>query len=217
MIAAYLRMQTDPRAVCNVFNRFQELVNHGHESIALLAESDYIYNVFLMAFLRDVRTLQHCVTVVETMLRPLPTTAVCKAQNNRPIQPAEPTVQTWTILLAAFMYHRQPQAVGKIREVMLKRGVQFNNVTWNVIISGFANMQMVSQTATALMMMEEEKWPIDAYTLLGVRRLREPGRLREAMDALDANWENVDKINLSPDQGNNGRFMNDQLSYVINV
>jgi hypothetical protein len=96
------------------------------------------------------------------------------------------------------MYHRQPQAVGKIREVMLKRGVKFNNVTWNVTISGFANMQMISETAIALKMMELEKWPIDAYTLKGVQRLNELGRLRKVMDLLDANWRGVEEINLSP-------------------
>jgi len=71
--------------------------------------------------------------------------------------------------------------------------VKFNDVTWNVTISGFANMQMLSETATALKKMEQENWSIDAYTLKGVQRLNELARLREVIDGLDTNWEGVNE------------------------
>lgn len=185
MIATYLRCQTATSNVYRIYQRFRELVMEGHETIAPLAETDHTYNEFLVAFRRDRRALRHCVQIVEDMLRPLPESVILRGPDQRPLLRAKPTVRTWTILLSAFVYNRQPLAAEKVKEMMLKHGVQFDQVTWNVIISGYANAQQIPETAAAIKMMEEHGFSVDTYTMKSLRYLRDPERLKLAIDELD--------------------------------
>jgi hypothetical protein len=53
------------------------------------------------------------------------------------------------------------------------------------MIGGYSNMQMARETAGALKTMEDEQWPVDLYTVRGVKYLRDPERLRDAMNRLE--------------------------------
>ncbi|OAX83863.1 hypothetical protein ACJ72_01765 [Emergomyces africanus] len=190
MIAAFLRMQDARQIVDNVFDRFLYLRDQGHESFGPLAESDYIYNVFLQEFSRRRSgRLQNCVRVLDKMLQPLPPTAILRSQNNRPLEQAKPTVQTWTILLAAFLSDRRPNAVGKVRSMMQEQGLKFNDVTWNVAVSGFAKMQMVDAAADAVNTMMKEGWTLDEYTLNSMQWIHDRHRLLALVDNVDARFD----------------------------
>ncbi|PGH06174.1 hypothetical protein GX51_02562 [Blastomyces parvus] len=187
MIAAFLRMQNVRRVVNSTFDRFLYLRDQGHESFGPLAESDYIYNVFLQAFAsrRSGRT-ENCLRVLDKMLRPLPPTAVLRSQNNRKIEQVKPTVHTWTIILTAFTRDRHPNAVEKIRSMMQEQGLKFNEVTWNVAVAGFSTLQTVDETANAVNTMMKEGWALDEYTLSSMGWIHNRDRLLALVDDVGA-------------------------------
>lgn len=185
IIATYLRCQRNTGLAYRLYTRFRTLVIRGHDAIAPLAETDHTYNEFLVSLRSDPRSLRYCVQIVEDMLHPLPGSNVVEWATEHPVANAKPTTRSWTILLSAFIYNRQPLAAEKIREMMAKHDVNLNNVTWNTIINGYANAQKVEETAAAIKMMEEQGFSVDAYTMKGLRYLRDPERLRTAIEELD--------------------------------
>ena len=184
MISAFAKAQSDPAVIRHVFKRFYRHILEGHPSIAPLAETDHTWNAFLTGMAGHADLLNDCVEVVETMLRPFEEEVTLQG-DGRIIHKANPTVQTWTILLSAFLWSQQPRTAFTVRDMMLKRGVAFNQVTWNVMIRGFASMQMVDETAAALKMMERENWPQDAHTVKAVSMIHDQERLRWALDRFD--------------------------------
>ncbi|KAJ5289444.1 uncharacterized protein N7443_009697 [Penicillium atrosanguineum] len=171
MIATYFRCQNRLSTVQVIYHRFRELVKNDHPSIALLAETDHTYNEFLIAMRDNPHALRSCVYLVEDMLR--------SSKSPRP------TARTWNILLSAFIYNRQPAAAETIMEMMAKHQVEYDQVTWNTIISGHVSEQNVEETAAAIKAMEEQGFVIDPYTMKTLRYLRDPERLWVAIDELD--------------------------------
>ncbi|KAJ5935897.1 hypothetical protein N7454_005195 [Penicillium verhagenii] len=182
MLATYFRCQNRLANVHRIYTQFRALVAQGHPSIAPMVETDHTYNEFLIAFRNSPRGLRSCVQLVEDMLRPEYHQV---DQNGKAIVPVKPTVRTWTLLLASFIFHRKIDASEKIREMMDKHDVQYNDVTWNTIINGYANAQNITETAASIKAMEAQGFPIDAHTMKSLRYLRDPERLWVAIDELD--------------------------------
>ncbi|KAJ6088315.1 hypothetical protein N7486_009576 [Penicillium sp. IBT 16267x] len=182
MLATYLRCQNRLANVQRIYGRFRELVAQGHPSIAPMVETDHTYNEFLIAFRNSPRGLRSCVQLVEDMLHP---SSPQLAQTDKTIVPVKPSVRTWTLLLGSFIFHRQIHASEKIREMMAKHNVQYSDVTWNIIINGYANAQNIPETAAAIKAMEQQGFSIDPYTMKSLRYLRDPERLWVAIDELD--------------------------------
>ncbi|KAJ5369650.1 hypothetical protein N7509_014262 [Penicillium cosmopolitanum] len=126
------------------------------------------------------RGLRLCIQLVEDMLH----SSSAKQENKTPYH-VKPSMRTWTILLSAFIFNRQPRAADKIKEMMAKHNVKYNDVTWNVIINGYANAQNIPQTAASIKAMEQQGFSIDPYTMKSLRYLRDPERLWVAIDELD--------------------------------
>ncbi|KAL1956961.1 hypothetical protein VTO42DRAFT_6450 [Malbranchea cinnamomea] len=186
IISAFVRYQTEPIVIRRLFHRFCELARAGHPYIAPLMHTDHVFNAFLRGMARFAHLLNDCVNVVETMYRLSPQQIeIQRGHHVWKFHPAAPTVQTWTILLSAFLWHKQPQTALTIRELMLKRGYKFNKVTWNVMISGFACMQKIEETAVSLKMMQRENFSPDEYTAKAVSQIRDWKKLREVLDLLD--------------------------------
>lgn len=166
-----------------MYDRFRELVQQGHPSIAPLVETDHVYNEFLIAFRKSSRGLRSSIRLVEDMLdasaMPKETTT------GKPLKHIMPTPRTWTILLSAFNYSRQPDAAERVKDMMAKHDVEYNQVTWNTIINGFANAQDIPETASAITKMEKEGFTIDHYTMKSLRYLRDPERLWVAIEEMD--------------------------------
>ncbi|KAJ5684748.1 uncharacterized protein N7477_001093 [Penicillium maclennaniae] len=171
MIATFFRCQNRLTTVELIYKRFQELVQQGHPSIAPLAETDHTYNEFLIAMRANPHALRSCVRLVEDMLRSS--------------KSVKPSVRTWTILLSAFIFNRQPAAAETIMQMMVKHQVEYDQATWNTIISGHVNTQNVEDTAATIKAMEEQGFAIDPYTMKSLRYLRDPERLWVAIDELD--------------------------------
>lgn len=185
MIATYFRCQKRISLVRQVYERFRTLVMEGHEIIAPLAETDHTYNEFLVAYRDDPRALQYCVELVEDMLQSPPPVGLDSHGKKKVFAHVKPTVRTWTILLSAFTFNRQPLAAEKVKEMMAKQSIKYNQVTWNIIVNGYANAQNVPETAKAIKMMEDQGFPIDEYAMKSLRYLRDPERLWVALEELD--------------------------------
>jgi hypothetical protein len=140
MIAAHLHAQTSPDNVLALYDRFRDLVIAQHPSIFRLTETDHTYNAFLMALYRHAAYLPHSIRIVEDMLA----------------SHCTPTIITWSILLLSFMFHDQPSSAEKVRAMMLKRGVRFNQIAWDIWVRGHAGMNMGDKVSNALAEMERE-------------------------------------------------------------
>ncbi|KAJ5995769.1 hypothetical protein N7481_002746 [Penicillium waksmanii] len=180
MIATFFRCQNRFSNVQRIYGQFRQLVAQGHPLIFPLAKTDHTYNEFLIALRSNPRGLRLCIQVVEDMLH----SSSAKQKNKTPYH-VQPSMRTWTILLSAFIFNRQPRAADKIKEMMAKHKVKYNDVTWNVIINGYANAQNIPQTAASIKAMEQQGFSIDPYTMKSLRYLRDPERLWVAIDELD--------------------------------
>ncbi|KAF9887482.1 hypothetical protein FE257_010199 [Aspergillus nanangensis] len=185
MIATYLRCQKRLAHTQRVYSRFRSLVLDGHETVSSLAVTDHTYNEFLIAFRHDPRGLRPAVRLVEDMLQSAAGPEPDTQSQDTGVVGVKPTVRTWTLLLSAFVYNRQPLAAEKVQEMMAKHGVEYNMVSWNTIINGYANAQNIPEVANTIKAMEDEGFSIDAYTMKSLRYLRDPERLWVAIEELD--------------------------------
>lgn len=190
MLATYLRSKKNTDRAYRLYRRFRQLVMEGHKTIAPLAEFVQFPNEFIVAFREDPHALRYCVEVVEEMIRPDPGVVTVEG---RKVTPAKPSVWTWNILLSAFTFHRQQQAVEKVKEMMRKHGVEYDQTTWNTIINGYANAQDVLATVAAIKDMESHGYKIDSYTIRPLRFLKDPERLQAAIDELDRRTAEQDR------------------------
>lgn len=184
MIIAFLAQYEGRLTFEVLFNRYRDHINHAHPIISPLAATDHTANAYLMALGRQLRTLPLCTSVVQYMVRmsKLPAAA---AHGGDMVKYAAPTVQTWSILMAAFLRHGQRLAAHKVLLMMRSRGLEPNRVTWNTLISGHAALQDVSGALSALRGLKEEGFEMDEYTLKGLGRIRDRRRLLEALQESD--------------------------------
>lgn len=183
MIATFFRCKNRNLQVHRIYERFRELVKSGHPSIAPLVQSDHVYNEFLIAFRKSSHGLRSSVSLVEDMLDP--SSVPTQTTDGKSLKHTAPSPRTWTILLSAFNYNRQPHAAEKVKDMMAKYNVKYNQVTWNTIINGFANAQNIPETAAAIRQMEQQGFPVDHYTMKSLRYLRDPERLWVAVEEMD--------------------------------
>ena len=176
MILAYIRQHQDSDSLLRLYMRYHNLVQENDPVIAPLAKTDHIANAFIMALGRKPQSLEYCTLVIKHMLQPPEVGEVTKS-----VKFAVPTVQTWSILIAAYFRHGQKLAVKKVLSMMEARGLQPNKVTWNILVSGYSQMQDVDNAVGTMQQMEAAGFDADARTLEGLGRLRDRDRVMEAL------------------------------------
>ena len=184
MIATYFRCQRRLSSIERVYSRFRDLALEGHPTIAPLAATDHTYNEFLVALRGNPHGLRMCVRIIEDMMQ-TPSDIQLANDPDLAVTHTKPSVRSWTILLSAFVYNKQPHAAEKVKEMMAKHNVEYNQVVWNTIISGYANAQNIPEAAKAIRMMEKQGFNVDSYTLRSLSYLRDPNRLWVVLDELD--------------------------------
>ncbi|CAD6592325.1 MAG: hypothetical protein ASARMPREDX12_005980 [Alectoria sarmentosa] len=177
MILAYARLHQDSLGLIHSYSLYYQHVKENHPLIAPLAQGDFVANSFIMAFGKRPDTLQYCTTVVKHMLE-FSSLDFATFDN---IPYAAPTVQTWSILVAAYFRNRQSRAAEKVLDVMRERGIQGDRVTWNTLVSGYAGMQDVSAAVDTVKRMEAAGFEMDTYTTKGLEKLRLRDRLEKAL------------------------------------
>lgn len=179
MILAYNKANSLSDGLIHTYNLYQHFVRKGHPLIAPLAQDDFVPNSYIMAFGKRPETLHYCIIVIKEMLSP--------DASADPSLHASPTVRTWSLLVDAYMHHRQSQAADKVLKMMQSRGIQPDVVTWNTIIGGFAAKQDVHGSVGAMKRMEAQGIESNARTLRELRRLQDRGALMKSLkDSLES-------------------------------
>lgn len=187
VISAFLKVRLDTADILEVYNRFRQLVYNGHAVFGELAESDYMYNAFLMSLPKSPHLLTASGEIVRQMSEPLPDTARIKTPDgDRPISACLPTVQTWTIFMSHFTVLGDGQNVWNIRELMRQQGLEFNQIAWNTAIRIFATQDMVKDVEIALREMIAAGFRPDTFTMRSIKRLRDRGQVQYICKLLDA-------------------------------
>lgn len=155
---------TQPRAL---FHRYRALADSGVEPWASTIDKDYISNAFLVTLTKTKAGLLPAAEIIKTMQRePSPTDVVKKFKQ------CEPTVQSWTIFLHGFQRHGQMKMAEQVLQYMKNKGVEPDQVTWNVLVEGYAVLQDVEGVEGVLGRLKEGGRGWDEFTGSSVGKLR---------------------------------------------
>ena len=178
MILAYVEIHRGSLGLIHNYNLYHQHVKENHPLIAPLARDDFVANSFIMAFGKHPSTLQHCVTVVKHMLE---FSSLDYVTSDSTLY-AAPTVQTWSILVAAYFHNKQRRAAEKVLDMMRERGIQCDRVTWHTLVSGYAGLQDVNAAVDTVKKMEAAGFEVDSYVTKGLGRLWTRDRLKKALE-----------------------------------
>lgn len=109
------------------------------------------------------RTLKHANRNLTTGKVDLPSLQPVSAAQKLPF--AKPSVKTWTVLLQAFMEQGQPKAARRVLDMMTARGVVPDQVTWEQLVLGHANMKDEEATVDAMVKAGNAGFSIDGSVL----------------------------------------------------
>jgi len=185
ILSTYLRCKRNSNITLRLYQRLQELAAQSCPGVVELAETEHIYNEFLHALRSQANGLQLSVMIFEDMLHPSSRPVISVNGVDRELKRPKPSSLTWTLLLSSFTWARQHYAAEKVKEMMTRHKVRYDQSMWNHIINGFANAQKPIDVAKAIRQMEAEGFTMNPYILKALRRLRDPERLREAIEELD--------------------------------
>ena len=178
MILAYIKIHEGSLDLMHIYERYYQGVKENHPLIAPLAVDDVVANAFITAFGKKSNTLQHCTTVVKHMIE----FSSPNFATSYKVAYKAPTVQTWTILIATYFSWGQRRAAKKVLDMMLKRGIGGDKVTWNVLIKGYALSQDVNAVADTVKSMEAAGSETDDYTIKALGILWRQDLLARALD-----------------------------------
>jgi pentatricopeptide repeat protein len=164
MVSTVIRCRIEQSDLPLFYNRFKSLVDAGHPDFVNVATEVNVFNAFIKALGKDRDTLPFSTQILGDMLgaeasgvKPQST----DTESNDHKRMVSPTVQTWSILVHAFMTQGQPRAAEKLVAMMRRRGVDPNKVTWNTLITGYLQMQNMAGAMHSYDRAKEEGWTID--------------------------------------------------------
>ena len=181
MIVAYVKRHQNSPGLIHKYSLYYQRVKENHPLIAIVAQRDEVPNTFVTAFGNQAKTLPYCINVIKDMLE-------LSSQSHPPLDVfaySPPTVRTWSCLIAAYFRHRQRRAAMKVLDMMRERGIQENQVTWNIIVYGYSNLQDADAAVDSVKRMEAAGFEPDAYTTKGLQQLWVPERLVQASKATE--------------------------------
>ena len=184
MIVAYIRQTGALEDYRNFYIRYDDLVTSKHPLIAPLANTDHIGNAFLMRFGNNLQTLPFCTTVINSMMKSSPCgiSLSSKLRSTTPGQSGQPTLQTWNILLRAYMKNGRTEAAEKVFSMLKERGLRPDRVTWNHLISGYSDRQDLPNIIAAVRAMKSAGIEFDEMTIKYLQRIADKPRFFKAMD-----------------------------------
>ena len=178
MVMVYIKQYRYSDRLVQLYQQYRSYVEHGHPKIAATAETDHVANAFIMAFGRRPQTLNMATSVVRDMLK---TESGRNTTTFQQWKSATPTVQTWSILLLAYIRNNQARAAEKILTMMRERHIEPNQVTWNSLTSGYSALQDIHKAVDVVKRMEAESFEMDSYTLKALGRFRNRTRLLKVL------------------------------------
>ena len=200
MVRAWLLQYYMTGPIQEVYERYMNAVRSGHPEISKLAEDTYTSNAFIVAFGKSRQHLALCTTVVQNMLKPprrttkvrLVTAGRARACVDKPEDSANatkfamPDVQTWNILLFAFVCNGKPNAAERVLTIMKRRGYKSDEVTWNSLLNHYTRAQDIPGVVNTVERMEKAGFDTDDYTIKALGQVVDLPRLMEAFEKATA-------------------------------
>jgi pentatricopeptide repeat protein len=194
MLSAFLRIPNSnversfTQFTKNLFGGSNDSRRELAKQITKLAMDDFTFNTYLVAFSRRKEHLKQCTALVHLMSQGLPPDLLPRNPlTDEPTPPAKPTAQTFSILLDAFAKHGQTAAAAKVLTLMRQRGLKPEQVTYNSLIKGFANVRDVEGMAEALRGLEKDGFQVDDAIVAAFRKVG-------GKEALQKAWENQRRL-----------------------
>ncbi|KFY87904.1 hypothetical protein V498_06975 [Pseudogymnoascus sp. VKM F-4517 (FW-2822)] len=164
MVSAAIRCRIEQSELPLLYNRFKHLVDAGHPDFVNVATEVNVFDAFIKAIGQDRDTLPFTTQILGDMLgaeAPGVKAQSTDIETNDRKRIVSPSVQTWSILVHAFMSQGQPRAAEKIVAMMKSRGMKPNKVTWNTLINGYLQMRDMAGAMRSCGRAEKEGWTID--------------------------------------------------------
>lgn len=180
MIRKYIIQNPTSPEVVDLYKNYCALVHGGNPHAIFMARSDYVWHHFLWAFGKHAKTLEYCMIVIRTMLRPTLPSPKSLATGTDKIQ--QPTVISWTLLLQAFCRHNQMIAAEKVMTMMREREVEPNEMTWSILIYGYAAAQNIDGAMSAVERMKAAGFPVTDYIVSALGQYQDRQKLLERLD-----------------------------------
>lgn len=172
ILSAYLSYCTDWTIIARLYAQYRTQVAARNHLLFATTATDYFLNAFLLYFSKSRRTLLYCNAILDDMLTP-----------SSGLGP--PSIYSWTIILNGYMSTHLPRQAEKILELMIENGEKPNQVTWNLIIMGYARLQDVYGVANAVRMMKSHGFKGDSWTITSLSRIREREELVRLLELAD--------------------------------
>ncbi|KAK4496551.1 hypothetical protein PRZ48_012531 [Zasmidium cellare] len=155
------------------YKRFRALVDLKAEPFASMMETDHISNMFLMTFIKTKKGLLYAAEVIKDVQR---------SPTDSEVKRCKPTQQSWSIFLHGFTWHGQMKLAEQVLNYMRNKGIEPNEVTWNILATGYASAQDLEGTLDVLRRMELDSVTWDEWTMKGLRRFQDQDRLRQEFE-----------------------------------
>lgn len=193
MLLAYLDACGDVQRKVELYGQFKKLLSGQNKLNLSLATDSHIFGIFLVHFSYERETLPYCFDVLDEMLRNTNKGSIAEA-GDKEGTPADTTpdsqrlhsIHIYNMLLSAFMRHGHLRGTEKIHSIMNEQGVKPDKVTYNILIRGYAEMQMISQAAETLSQLKKQVGPVDEYTINALSQIQNKDKLFREIERLDA-------------------------------
>ncbi|CAK4009523.1 Hypothetical predicted protein [Lecanosticta acicola] len=152
-----------------LYQRYKAAADAQLEPFVSTVEEDYIFNTFLMSFIKTKKGLLYAAGVIKDM----------QSQKLGHARRCKPTVQTWSIFLHGFTEHKQMRLAEQVLNYMRSKGIEPNQVTWNILVTGYAAVQDVEGTLDAVRRMEADGATWDPWMMAGLRKLKDQTKFGE--------------------------------------
>ena len=195
LLCVYLRANWLDVKISAIYSCYQRLIRDEHPLISRIGSSDHVANAFLLCFSHSPRTLSLCATVMRDMLDASRSQRLSIKPEQTGVTASPPTVRTWSLLAAAYFEHGQKQAAEKVLDLMRERGIERMQVTWDLIIDGYASLQDVKKAVDTIVEMREAGSTITKRTVRSLRKINNQERLSGAFrDVIDLGSDAPDAL-----------------------
>ncbi|KAK2730535.1 pentatricopeptide repeat protein [Colletotrichum kahawae] len=178
MFIAFVKNLTQPIKLISLYAYLRQLIINRHPMAVqhVKEKGTFMYDVILKALLGHKHMQRPALDIVGDMLHDtLGEREASEKETNLSNEESQlhppPSIYTWNILLAGFLFNRDKETGGRIRTMMMQKGVESNEVTWNTLISGYAGLQDVGKTVQSLKGLERAGYEASDFTIRGFSRL----------------------------------------------
>ncbi|KAI9886784.1 MAG: hypothetical protein M1823_001427 [Watsoniomyces obsoletus] len=181
MLNCYLRYCTDEKILTELWARYKTSMasnpfwNFDDDDDG--KQASYIPTAFMYAFGKMPQTIIYCPTILGDMLN--------HASTGLP----PPSVETWNVLMLAYIRNRQYHAAGRVFELMEEHGVVPDQFAWTSLISGWARGQNIAGAVGAVKRMLWAGFEVGEKTIRALMWIQDRRQLAKQMMSMEEEWE----------------------------